>query len=86
MCRLGSRREEAGTMIDELKKHLEEVRAFQAETLEEIEAFRIRYLGKKGLLTSFFAELKNVPSEKSAERKRFGPNPIRRPHPTRRTA
>ena len=56
-------------MIDQLKKHLEEVRAFQAGTEEEIEAFRIRYLGKKGLLASFFAELKNVPAE---EKRHFG--------------
>ena len=52
-----------------MKEHLEEVRAFQAQTEEEIEAFRIRYLGKKGLLTSFFAELKNVPA---AEKRTFG--------------
>ncbi len=56
-------------MIDQLKEHLEEVRAFQAQTEEEIEAFRIRYLGKKGLLTSFFAELKNVPAE---DKRTFG--------------
>ncbi len=56
-------------MIDQLKKHLETVREFQADTPEAIEAFRIKYLGKKGLLTSFFAELKNVPA---SEKREFG--------------
>jgi phenylalanyl-tRNA synthetase alpha chain len=54
-------------MIDQLKKHLEEVRAFQADSAEAIEAFRIKYLGKKGLLTSLFAELKNIPKEDKRE-------------------
>ncbi len=57
------------SMIDQLKEHLEEVKAFQADTAEAVEAFRIKYLSKKGLLSSFFAELKNVPKE---EKKEFG--------------
>ncbi|HSR59149.1 MAG TPA: phenylalanine--tRNA ligase subunit alpha [Robiginitalea sp.] len=56
-------------MIDELKQHLEEVESFQADSEEAIEAFRIRYLGKKGLLTAYFSELKNIPKE---EKKVFG--------------
>jgi len=34
-----------------------------------VEAFRIKYLGKKGLLNDFFAEFKNVPNE---QKKEFG--------------
>lgn len=56
-------------MIDQLKEHLEEVKAFQADTAEAVEAFRIKYLSKKGLLSTYFAELKNVPKE---EKKEFG--------------
>ena len=56
-------------MIDDLKKHIEEVKSFSAGTIGEIEAFRIRYLGKKGLLTEFFKELKNIPKE---DKKAFG--------------
>ena len=40
-------------MINDLKKHIEEVKAFTADNLETIEAFRIKYLGKKGLLNDF---------------------------------
>jgi phenylalanyl-tRNA synthetase alpha chain len=50
-------------MVEEIQKHITKVEAFQAKNAEEIEAFRIKYLGKKGVLNSFFAEFKNVPNE-----------------------
>lgn len=56
-------------MLEKIKKHIAEVEAFQASTKEEIENFRIKYLGKKGLLNEFFAEFKNVAKE---EKKEFG--------------
>jgi phenylalanyl-tRNA synthetase alpha chain len=56
-------------MIDTLKKHIREVEAFSATSADEIEAFRIKYLGKKGLLNEFFAEFKNVPKD---QKKEFG--------------
>lgn len=58
-----------GVMIDKIKKHIAEVKAFSAKTTEEVENFRIAYLGKKGLLTSYFSEFKNVPNE---QKKEFG--------------
>ncbi|MCS7279756.1 MAG: phenylalanine--tRNA ligase subunit alpha [Thermodesulfobacteriaceae bacterium] len=39
------------------------------KNLSELEAFRVKYLGKKGLLTSYLKELKNLPLE---ERKSLG--------------
>lgn len=56
-------------MIDTLKKHIAEVETFSSTNKEEIESFRIKYLGKKGLLNDFFAEFKNVPNE---QKKEFG--------------
>ncbi len=56
-------------MIDKIKKHINEVEAFTSTKKEEIETFRIKYLGKKGLLNDFFAEFKNVPKE---QKKEFG--------------
>lgn len=56
-------------MIDKIKEHIAQVQNFQAATKEELEAFRIKYLGKKGLLNEFFAEFKNVPNE---QKKDFG--------------
>src|SRR5690554_4507233 len=56
-------------MIETIKKHISEVAAFSSTNKEEIENFRIKYLGKKGLLNSFFSEFKNVPNE---QKKEFG--------------
>ncbi|WP_432412144.1 phenylalanine--tRNA ligase subunit alpha [Rasiella sp. SM2506] len=56
-------------MIDTIKKHIAEVEAFKATNPDEIEQFRIKYLGKKGLLNDFFAEFKNVPND---QKKEFG--------------
>ncbi|MCL6267365.1 phenylalanine--tRNA ligase subunit alpha [Flagellimonas myxillae] len=56
-------------MIETIKEHLVEVEGFTSTSKDEIEAFRIKYLGKKGLLNSFFAEFKNVPNE---QKKEFG--------------
>ena len=56
-------------MIDQLNKDLEYVRAFQADTEQALEDFRIKYLGKKGKLTEYFAALKDVPG---LEKKAFG--------------
>ncbi|CAM4080053.1 phenylalanine--tRNA ligase subunit alpha [Gillisia limnaea] len=56
-------------MIDKIKEHIAIVAGFQASNKEEVEAFRIKYLGKKGFLNQFFAEFKNVPND---EKKEFG--------------
>ncbi|TPV35067.1 phenylalanine--tRNA ligase subunit alpha [Paucihalobacter ruber] len=56
-------------MIDQIKEHIEKVAQFQSTSAQEIEAFRIEYLGKKGLLNQFFAAFKSVPNE---QKKDFG--------------
>lgn len=56
-------------MIEKIKGHIAEVENFTADTKEAVEAFRIKYLGKKGLLNEFFAAFKEVPNE---QKKEFG--------------
>ncbi|GGE04165.1 phenylalanine--tRNA ligase alpha subunit [Psychroflexus salis] len=56
-------------MIDQIKNYIKEAEAFTSEKLDEVEAFRIKFLGKKGILNEFFAEFKNVPNE---QKKEFG--------------
>ncbi len=56
-------------MIDKIKELIGEAETFKAQTKEEVEAFRIKYLGKKGLLNAFFAEFKNVSND---QKKEFG--------------
>lgn len=50
-------------MIENIEKHIVEVKAFTAMNRDEIEAFRIRFLGKKGILNDYFAAFKDVPGE-----------------------
>ncbi len=47
-------------MLDKVKEYINEVNAFHSGSKDEIEAFRIKYLGSKGLLKELFAEFKNV--------------------------
>jgi phenylalanyl-tRNA synthetase alpha chain len=50
-------------MIDKIKETLASVSTFEAKSKEEIESFRIKYLGKKGILNDFFAAFKEVPPQ-----------------------
>ena len=50
-------------MIDEIKRHLKIVGKFNSNDQKDIESFRINYIGKKGILTNFFNEFKNVPND-----------------------
>ena len=56
-------------MLDKVKELIGDVNVFNASTKEEVEAFRIKYLGSKGLLKELFNEFKNVDA---ALRKDFG--------------
>lgn len=56
-------------MIEKIKNHITEIQSFTAETKEEVEQFRIKYLGKKGILNEFFAEFRNVAND---QKKEFG--------------
>ncbi|MEP2936399.1 MAG: phenylalanine--tRNA ligase subunit alpha [Gilvibacter sp.] len=54
-------------MLEEIQKHLEKVKEFTATKADEVEAFRIEYLGKKGKLKEFYAAFKEVPGELKKE-------------------
>ncbi len=50
-------------MIEKINKYLEEAKEFVATSFEEIETFRIKFMGKKGIVNDLFLEFKNVPRE-----------------------
>jgi phenylalanyl-tRNA synthetase alpha chain len=54
-------------MLQNIDRILEEASQFHAETKEEVEQFRIKYLGKKGILSGLFRDFKAVPSEQKRE-------------------
>ncbi|NNK39328.1 MAG: phenylalanine--tRNA ligase subunit alpha, partial [Winogradskyella sp.] len=56
-------------MIEKIKELIAEAEAYTATTKEDVEAFRIKYLGKKGILNDYFAEFKNVAND---QKKEFG--------------
>ena len=56
-------------MIEKIKSEIAAVAAFNSTNAEEIENFRIKYLGSKGMLKTFFAAFKEVPND---QKKEFG--------------
>ena len=56
-------------MLEEIKKHIAEVKALTIENKEQLEAFRLKYLAKNGLLNTYFAHFKEVSNE---QKKEFG--------------
>ncbi|MDH7447341.1 phenylalanine--tRNA ligase subunit alpha [Aquimarina sp. 2201CG14-23] len=56
-------------MIDKIKEYISEVEDFTAKTKEEVEAFRIKFSGKKGLVNDFFTEFRNIAND---QKKEFG--------------
>jgi len=54
-------------MIDKIKSLLNDINNLTAANLEEVEALRIKYLSKKGEITSLMADFRNVPAEQKRE-------------------
>ncbi len=56
-------------MIDKIKEYIGEAEYFQTDNKEQLEAFRIKFLSKKGILNELFAYFKTVPND---QKKEFG--------------
>ncbi len=54
---------QSNDMIQDVEKYLAEAEVFTSDDLQEVEAFRIKFLGKKGILNALFSEFKSVPAE-----------------------
>ena len=54
-------------MIEKIESLLEEVKTLQAADAKEVEALRIRYLGKKGVVNDLMSEFHNVPADRKRE-------------------
>ena len=54
-------------MKDQINQLIEEVKQFNAESAEQLEQFRIRFLGRKGLLQDMFDAFKELPGEQKRE-------------------
>ena len=56
-------------MIDHIKKLIKEADEFSADSLSAVEDFRVKFLGKKGVLNDLFEAFKAVPND---EKKAYG--------------
>ena len=56
-------------MLDNIDQLISDIQNFQSTSKEEIEQFRIKYNGKKGVLNDLFASFKDVSNE---QKKEFG--------------
>ena len=50
-------------MIAKIEELLQEVEVLKADNAEQLEALRIRYLGKKGIINDLMADFRNVPAD-----------------------
>jgi len=58
-------------MTEQLKQIKEDIDTFATVSSEELDKFRLKYLGKKGILTSMFDNIRDIAAE---DRKEFGKN------------
>ena len=47
-------------MINKIKSAINEISSFESNSREDVESFRIKYLGKKGIINKFFLDFKNI--------------------------
>jgi phenylalanyl-tRNA synthetase alpha chain len=56
-------------MLDKVAEYSQEIEAYNVSNAEELEQFRIRFLGSKNIIKDLFAAFKDVPNE---QKKEFG--------------
>ena len=54
-------------MLNKIELLLAEIQVLNASNTEEIESLRIKYLSKKGIITSLMTEFRNVPADQKKE-------------------
>ena len=54
-------------LLKQIEDHKKEISAFTAVDVKQVEEFRIKYLGTKGLMKSIMGEMKNVAVENKKE-------------------
>src|SRR5215213_1951004 len=54
-------------LLELIASYRKEIEGYQISNPQQLEEFRIKFLGTRGLTKSLFAEMKNVPNEKKKE-------------------
>src|SRR4051812_27719579 len=55
------------SLKEKLREYEQEIKTFFASDAKQLEEYRIKYLGTKGVVKQIFGEMKNVPSELKKE-------------------
>src|ERR1700748_2620425 len=55
------------SLQDQINTYEQEIKAFQPANAAELEEYRIKFLGTKGIVKQVFGEMKNVPAEQRKE-------------------
>ncbi len=55
------------SLQEQIQAHEQEINAFKPADAAELEAYRIKYLGTKGIVKMIFGEMKNVPVEQKKD-------------------
>ena len=56
-------------MIEQIESLIKEIQSFTTDSPEKAEEFRIKFLGKKGIINDYFSKFKTIPNE---DKKAFG--------------
>src|SRR3954462_2362916 len=54
-------------LLQQIENYKEEISSYNATTQDELETFRIKFLGTKGIVKSVMGEMRNVPNESKKE-------------------
>jgi len=54
-------------LLQQIENYKQEIAAYQAANADDVETFRIKYLGTKGLVKNIMGEMKNVPNDRKKE-------------------
>src|ERR1700681_3842935 len=54
-------------LLKKISEYREEIETFSAADEKQLEEFRIKYLGTKGIVKAIMGEMKNVPADKKKE-------------------
>ncbi|RYZ26957.1 MAG: phenylalanine--tRNA ligase subunit alpha, partial [Chitinophagaceae bacterium] len=54
-------------LLQQIETYRKEIEAYEISNPQQLEEYRIKFLGTKGILKSLFGEMKNVPVERKKE-------------------
>src|SRR5215218_5760858 len=54
-------------LLQQIEAYRREIESFQISNPQQLEEYRIKFLGTKGITKTLFGEIKNIPNEKKKE-------------------